>query len=316
MSQLTTIEWTDATWNPARGCSRISPGCVNCYAEAIASRFAGIGMGPAEFTARSEAKDLPPFFGFVNEKRQWTGKVELIESKLAEPQHWRQPRKIFVNSMSDLFHESLSDDAIAHVFKTMYHVNWHTYQVLTKRSARLKDLMPRLRATFGDLRHVWLGVSVEDRVRKSRIYDLQETPAAVRFLSVEPLLEDLGKVDLRGIDWVIIGGESGPGARPCRLEWVQSLMEQCFVQAVPVFFKQAGAAPCIDYYAEGDLRDWALSGKYTVFNHGAEWHERDGQPTPGASFIRVHLRDSKGGNLAELPEQFHERMFPGRAECQ
>jgi protein gp37 len=299
MGQISNIEWTDATWNPVRGCSRVSPGCVHCYAETFAARFA--------------AKPGSPFHLFAERTPsgpRWTGKVELMWDKLAEPHHWRQPKKIFVNSMSDLFHEALPETDIAQVFKTMFHENHHTYQVLTKRSARLKEIMPRLVATFGRMEHVWIGVSVEDRARKSRIDDLRQVDAAVRFLSIEPLLEDLGEIDLKGIHWVILGGESGPGARPCRMEWMLNVMGQCSDAGVPCFFKQAGGAPCVDYYTDDDLREWALSGKYTVFNHGSIWYDWHGQPTPGKSFIRVHLRDRKGGDLAELPEEFHIREFP------
>lgn len=304
MGQISKIEWTDATWNPTRGCSRISPGCINCYAERDAARFCG---------SNEEQGTHGPFHGFVqitNGHPQWTGRIELMAHKVAEPMHWKQPKMIFVNSMSDLFHEDLPASATAEVFRTMYHVPHHVYQVLTKRSARLKELMPQLVAAFGCMKHVWIGVSVEDRIRKARIYDLQETQAAVRFLSIEPLIEDLGDLDLKGIDWVIIGGESGPGARPCRMEWIRSVMEQCLAQGVPCFFKQAGSFPVVDYYADNDLREWALSGRHTVFNHGHEWRAIDGQPTPGKSFIRVNLRDYKGGDLAELPAEFRERQFP------
>jgi protein gp37 len=306
VGQASKIEWTDATWNPVRGCSRVSPGCLKCYAERDAARFAG---------SDEEQGTHGPFHGFVqiaNGHPQWTGRVELMEHKLAEPQHWKQPKRIFVNSMSDLFHEKLTADEIGHVFKTMYHVNWHTYQILTKRAGRLLEIMPRVVETFGLMKHVWLGVSVENRAAfDERVPLLRATSASVRFLSIEPLLEDLGQIDLTGIDWVIIGGESGPGARMCRMEWVRSIMEQCFVQAVPCFFKQAGAFPTVDFYGDEELREWALSGRHTVLENGEKWIE-DHQPTPGKTVIRVHLRDKKGGDLSELPDVFHEREFPGK----
>ena len=219
MSLLSKIEWTDATWNPVRGCTKISPGCKHCYAERFAERFRGVKGHPFE-----QGFDL-----------------RLVQSKLAEPLRWSEPRMVFVNSMSDLFHEDVPDSYISRVSATMSLARWHTYQVLTKRSARLRELLS------GDLRemakeaHIWWGVSVEDRkFGFPRIADLQATPAAVRFLSVEPLLEDLGKLPLKGISWVIVGGESGPGARPMKESWVISIREQCEAAGVPFFFKQWG----------------------------------------------------------------------------
>ncbi|MGH7815272.1 MAG: DUF5131 family protein [Candidatus Binataceae bacterium] len=219
MSANSSIEWTDATWNPVRGCTKISPGCKHCYAERFAERFRGVKGHPFE-----QGFDL-----------------RLVPEKLNEPLRWRSPKMIFVNSMSDLFQDGVPARYIAEVGKVMEQANWHTYQVLTKRHERMNELLSRQLRWMGDLPHVWYGVSVEDReYGLPRIAMLRRTPAKVRFLSIEPLLEDLGSLDLRGIDWVIVGGESGPGARPMDEKWVLSILRQCRVQKVPFFFKQWG----------------------------------------------------------------------------
>lgn len=219
MSQLSKIEWTDATWNPIRGCSKVSPGCKHCYAERFAERFRGVSGHPFE-----QGFDL-----------------RLVPEKLAEPVRWSEPRMIFVNSMSDLFQENVPLDFISRVAATMQFANWHTYQVLTKRSKRMKDALSGPLMSFAAEKHIWWGVSVEDKkYGVPRIADLHATPAAVRFLSVEPLLEDIGRIPLQDISWVIVGGESGPGARPMKKEWVISIQEQCADAGVPFFFKQWG----------------------------------------------------------------------------
>ena len=219
MSLDSAIEWTDATWNPARGCTKISDGCKHCYAETFAERFRGV-------------KGHPYGQGFD---------LRLVPEKLAEPLRWRAPKMIFVNSMSDLFHENVPEDYIVAGAGVMAAANWHTYQVLTKRSERLRKLLNTSLRFAANQRHIWWGVSAENRkYGLPRIEHLQNTDAAVRFLSVEPLLEDLGKFDLRGIDWVIVGGESGPGARPMKKEWVVSVRDQCRRESVPFFFKQWG----------------------------------------------------------------------------
>jgi protein gp37 len=219
MSLLSKIEWTDATWNPVRGCTKISPGCKHCYAERFAERFRGVKGHPFE-----QGFDL-----------------RLVARKLAEPLRWSTPRMIFVNSMSDLFHEAVPLTYIERVVATMRLANWHTYQVLTKRSKRLQELLCGPLRTAAKDAHIWWGVSVEDRkYGLPRIADLRATPAAVRFLSVEPLLENVGKLPLNGISWVIVGGESGPGARPMKEEWVLSIREQCETANIPFFFKQWG----------------------------------------------------------------------------
>ncbi len=219
MSVQSNIEWTDATWNPVRGCTKISPGCKHCYAERFAERFRGVTGHPFE-----QGFDL-----------------RLVPEKLADPLRWRTPKMIFVNSMSDLFHEGVSDDYIKAVAQVMVEASWHTFQVLTKRSLRMRDLLNDKLSFAGHQKHIWWGVSVEDRkYGLPRVLHLRESHAAVKFLSIEPLIEDLGQVDLRAIDWMIVGGESGPGARSIDPRWVRSLRKQCRDSRVRFFFKQWG----------------------------------------------------------------------------
>jgi protein gp37 len=219
MAEHSRIEWTEATWNPVRGCTKISPGCKHCYAETFAERFRGVKGHPYE-----QGFDL-----------------RLVPNKLAEPLRWRASKMIFVNSMSDLFHDEVPDNYIVAVAQVMVAAKWHTYQVLTKRSERLRKLLNTKLRFAAEQRHIWWGVSVEDRkYGLPRMEDLRNTNAGVRFLSVEPLLESMGKLDLRGIDWMIVGGESGAGARPMKKEWVLPLRDQCKRSGVPFFFKQWG----------------------------------------------------------------------------
>lgn len=219
MSDNSKIEWTDATWNPVRGCTKISPGCTHCYAATFAERFRGVPGHPYE-----QGFDL-----------------RLVPEKLAEPLRWKKPKMIFVNSMSDLFHEEVSDDYISAVVDVMSVANWHTYQVLTKRSERLRDLLKTKLRHAAKQSHIWWGVSVEDRKYGfPRIKHLRQAHAAMPFLSIEPLLEDLGTFDLHGMRWVIVGGESGAGARPMSKSWVRNIRKQCRAAGVPFFFKQWG----------------------------------------------------------------------------
>lgn len=219
MSEHSTIEWTEATWNPVRGCTKISPGCQHCYAEVFAERFRGVPGHPYEH-------------GFD---------LRLVPDKLIEPIKWRKGRRVFVNSMSDLFHVRVPASYIGAVSRVMQIANWHTFQVLTKRSDRMRDLLQTNLASAARESHIWWGVSVENRKHGlPRIDHLRESPARVKFLSIEPLLEDLGTVDFSGIHWVIVGGESGAGARPMRYEWVASIRDQCADAGVPFFFKQWG----------------------------------------------------------------------------
>lgn len=220
MSDKSTIEWTDATWNPVRGCDKISPGCKHCYAERWAERFRGVKGHPFE-----QGFDL-----------------RLVPEKLAEPLKWGTPSKVFVNSMSDLFHEGVPEDYICQVCEVMRKADWHIFQVLTKRSERMRDLLNGPLSEFAGLGNVWWGVSVEDRrFGLPRIDHLRRVQGAkVRWLSIEPLLEDLGRFSLEGISWVVVGGESGPGARPMEADWVRHIRCQCEEQGVPFFFKQWG----------------------------------------------------------------------------
>lgn len=222
MSDKSTIEWTDATWNPIRGCTKISPGCKHCYAETFAERFRGVVGHPYER-------------GFD---------LRLVPHKLAEPIRWKTSRMVFVNSMSDLFHDDVPDEYVVAVVKVMQAADWHTYQVLTKRARRMRRMLEGKLSFAAADQHIWWGVSVEDRKHGlPRLAELRAAPAAMRFLSVEPLLEDLGEVELAGIGWVIVGGESGPGCRALDRRWVVSLRERCRVDQVPFFFKQWGGYP-------------------------------------------------------------------------
>ena len=214
MATQSSIEWTEMTWNPVTGCTKVSEGCRHCYAERLARRLQA--MGNPRYT-----------HGF---------RVTLHEDLLALPKRWRRPRRIFVNSMSDLFHEDVPEEFLRRVFDTMAACPQHTFQVLTKRSRRLRDLADRLPWPP----NVWMGVSVEEARVVHRIEDLRQVPAAVRFLSCEPLLGPLDHLDLQGISWVIVGGESGPGARPMLPEWVESILKQCRKAQVAFFFKQWG----------------------------------------------------------------------------
>ena len=214
MSDRSSIEWTEATWNPVTGCTKVSPGCAHCYAETFAERFRGVSGHPYER-------------GFD---------LQLRPERLKQPLKWTQPRMIFVNSMSDLFHEDIPEDYIQAVFSVMRKANWHTFQILTKRSQQLAAVAPRLPWPH----NVWMGVSVENQRWTSRIDDLRKVPAKVRFLSCEPLLGPL-QLDLEGIDWVIVGGESGARARPMKPEWAREIRRQCEDEGVAFFFKQWGA---------------------------------------------------------------------------
>ena len=219
MADNSKIEWTDATWNPVRGCVKLSPGCKHCYAETFAERFRGVPGHPY-----TQGFDL-----------------RLIPGKLAEPLRWKASKRVFVNSMSDLFLDGVPEAYIEAVARVMALADWHTFQVLTKRSERMQRLLSTRLAFAAKLPNVWWGVSVEDRrYGLPRVEHLRAAPARTRFLSVEPLLEDLGRVDFTGVDGVIVGGESGAKARPLDPEWVRSLREQCDAAGVAFFFKQWG----------------------------------------------------------------------------
>lgn len=299
MSAISTIEWTDRTWNPVRGCSVIDSGCINCYAMKQAHRFSGEGK---------------PYHGLTKQTKagpQWTGVIRTVEEALDEPLSWKKPARVFVNSMSDLFHERVPFPFIDRVFAVMAECQEHTFQVLTKRAERLRKymsldrteaigrLMPFDRSTLESFltwppRNVWLGVSCEDQRRADqRIPLLLETPAAIRFISAEPLLGPL-KLDSwlpwnfdtypnvgPRLDWVIVGGESGPHARPCALEWIDDIVRQCRSAGAPVFVKQLGAYVVSEERMDGDVWAW-----------------------------RAGFRDRKGADPSEWPDRLCVREYP------
>jgi protein gp37 len=231
MAANSAIEWTNSTWNPMTGCTKISPGCANCYAERMALRLQA--MGQANYIN-----------GF---------KITTHEHALVLPLRWRKPQSIFVNSMSDIFHKAAPFDFIQRVFAVIEKASWHCFQVLTKRSDRLVELAPSLSWP----KNLWMGVTVENADFLHRIDDLRKVSAMVRFLSFEPLLGPMPQMDLSGIDWVIVGGESGPGARPLKPEWVRSLRDQCVERHVPFFFKQWGGTKKKKAGRELDGRIWS-----------------------------------------------------------
>lgn len=256
MSDRSKIEWTDATWNPIRGCTKVSPGCRHCYAQAFSERFRGVRGHPFE-----QGFDL-----------------RLVPEKLGVPLGWKQPRMVFVNSMSDLFHENVPEDYIARVAEVMMQARWHTYQVLTKRSERMRDLLNSRLGFAAKAPHIWWGVSVEDRkYGVPRIGHLQAANASVRILSLEPLLEDVGEISLGGIRWAIVGGESGMSARPFDIAWARSVLRQCQEQHVACFVKQLGRRP--------------VSGQSPV-----------------------KLRNCKGGDWDEWPADLRVRQYPARRD--
>jgi protein gp37 len=230
MSDNSPIEWTDATWNPVRGCTKVSPGCKNCYAETFAERFRGVPGHPFE-----QGFDL-----------------RLVPASLQLPSTWKKGRLVFVNSMSDLFHEDVPESYIRRVFDVMVASPRHRFQVLTKRSARLASLAPRLPWP----ENVWMGVSIENEGYVGRVDDLRAVPAHVRFLSVEPLLGPIEPLPLQGIQWAIVGGESGPRSRPVDANWVRSIRDQCLEADVPFFFKQWGGTRKKKAGRLLDSREW------------------------------------------------------------
>jgi protein gp37 len=238
MSVNSSIEWTDATWNPIRGCVKVSPGCKHCYAHTFAERFRGVPGHPYE-----QGFDL-----------------RLVPEKLHDPFRWKTSKKVFVNSMSDLFQSGVETEYIRKVVSVMVEADWHIYQVLTKRSERMASLLCEELQFAGAKDNIWWGVSVEDKKHGlPRIDELRRTPAKVKFLSVEPLLEDLGEIDLTGIHWVIVGGESGRGARPLDAMWVRRILRQCRAFRVPFFFKQWGG---VNKGKAGRLLDGRLYDEY------------------------------------------------------
>jgi protein gp37 len=309
MADKSKIEWTDATWNPIRGCSVVSEGCRNCYAMQLAARFSQQGQAYEDLAYRNESG------------AHWTGKVRLIHEHLGDPLRWTKPRRIFVNSMSDLFHESIPDKWIYHIFDVMYSAKQHTFQILTKRPERmLRCIANSMYLTNSPLPNVWLGVSIEDQMTADeRIPLLLQTPAAVRWISAEPLLgpveltdyfsrwrcsecgardylhpadsqafelcadETISQVDR--LDWVVVGGESGASARWFGLDNAREIIQECKNAEVPVFIKQLGA-------------------------HPVDWRNNDPEVPP----YEYHLTARKGGDVSEWPEDLRIREYPLIAE--
>lgn len=234
MAQKSTIEWTNATWNPVTGCDKISAGCDNCYAERFSERFRGVKGHPFEN-------------GFD---------LTLRPDRVEQPLKWKKSKMVFVNSMSDLFHKAVPKDYIALVFETMENASWHIFQVLTKRSSLMREFINERYRNAPVPEHIWLGASIEDHSKRSRIKHVQDTNASVRFLSIEPLIGPPGKMDLKKIQWVIVGGESGPNARPMQLSWARSVRDQCIEQNVPFFFKQWGGFRPKSGGRELDGKEW------------------------------------------------------------
>lgn len=235
MAQKSTIEWTDSSWNPVTGCTKISAGCDNCYAERFSERFRGVDGHPFEN-------------GFD---------LTLRPERLLQPISWKKPRQIFVNSMSDLFHKKIPTKFVDQVFDTMEKADHHTFQILSKRSSRLRDYVNKRYAGGLAPDHIWLGTSVEDGSKKSRIKHVADMAASVRFLSLEPLIGPMGKLDLNGIHWVIVGGESGPGHRPIEEKWVAAIRDQCLKASVAFFFKQWGGLRPKSNGRELENRTWS-----------------------------------------------------------
>lgn len=234
MADGSAIEWTDATWNPVTGCTKITAGCENCYAARFSERFRGVAGHPFER-------------GFD---------LTLRPERIAQPLSWRRPRMIFVNSMSDLFHKEVPRAFIDSVFDTMEAASWHVFQVLTKRSTLMRDYLRRRYRDMEPPSHIWLGVSVENSLAANRIKHLRDTPASIRFLSIEPLIGPVGVMNLDGIHWVIAGGESGPNARPMDIEWARDVRDQCTKFGVAFFFKQWGGVRPKSGGRSLDGREW------------------------------------------------------------
>jgi protein gp37 len=242
MATQTAIEWTDATWNPVSGCTKLSRGCDHCYAERLAERFRGTAGHPFEH-------------GFD---------LTLRPHKLREPLTWRKPRRVFVNSMSDLFHKEIPLSFVDQVFDTMEQASWHVFQVLTKRSSVMRRYVNRRYAGTAAPTNIWLGVSVEDRCSLGRIRHLADSAAAVRFISFEPLLEDLGPLNLTRVHWAIAGGESGPLARPVHVDWIRGIRDQCHAADVAFFFKQWGGRTSKAGGNRLDGRQWQQYPQYAT----------------------------------------------------
>ena len=258
MPKVTKIQWSDATWNPIRGCSRVSEGCRNCYAEYISARFSKQGEAYAGLAI------------MTSQGPRWTNEIRLVHDMIDKPLTWKKPRLIFVNSMSDMFHEDVPEDFIQQIFEVMRMAYWHEFQILTKRSQRLLDMNDRI--DWPD--NVWMGVSVEDTKNSYRIDHLRDIDANIKFISAEPLIGPIRDINLRDIDWCIIGGESGRQARPINLKWIVDIIGACESRGIDIFVKQLGTR-------------WAK----------ANW-----------------CKDSKGGNMKEWPDYLQIRDYPQSKE--
>lgn len=353
------IQWTQKTWNPVVGCSIVSPGCHHCYAAVLARRLRAMAL--ADLAAGRNPGRKQHYIDAVDDDGRWTGRLIPVPEALPDPASWREPRLVFVNSMSDLFHESLSMEFIVRVFARMIDVPRHTFQVLTKRPDRMAYLLNN-EEFWWDVRrwlkgnhiipandapvsgepiiapNIHLGTSIEDQKRAhERIPYLEKVPAAVRFLSMEPLLDDIDLSDplaiepdrdgtwrrrsrfgeMPSIHWVIVGGESGHKSRPCDIDWIRSIVQQCKAAAVPVFVKQLGRVVWEPYYLEDDIRrEWLLDRRHRVMqyvhhtNQFTEWdHLSFGQPSP-QSMLEWRPTDRTGGDMAEWPEDLRVREFP------
>lgn len=282
----TAIEWTDFSWNPIRArnketgkvgwhCEKVSSGCANCYSERFNMR--GLPNGGTGLSYTRDSRDKVEMF--------------LDDRILQQPLHWKKPRKIFVCSMTDLFHESVPDEFIDKVFDVIANSGRHTYQILTKRPERAVQYFKCL-AIIWPLPNVWLGVSIENREQTKRIDSLRKCPAAVRFISFEPLLSAITNVDLTGIHWAIVGGESGPKARPCDLKWIEAIVDQCKAASVPVFVKQVGSRPIYDCPA-------------------GEENEPQIREDGSARYWKIdYVKNSKGGDINEFPPNLRIREMP------
>ena len=271
MSLKSAIEWTNSTWNPVTGCTKVSAGCDHCYAERFSERFRGVAGHPFE-----------PGFDLT-----------LRPQRLEQPLGWKRPQLIFVNSMSDLFHKEIPDEYIRRVFDTMERADWHIYQILTKRSSLMRDFVGK---HYGDKPvppHIWLGVSIEDTAAMTRLRHLKQTNASMRFVSFEPLLGPISEVDLEGIHWVIVGGESGPGARPMEAGWARSLRDQCRAQRVAFFFKQWGGRT-------------PKSGGNTL--DGCQWQEYP-EMVYGVLEAPLQAAGAPVGVSKELPDELRDDMM-------
>lgn len=250
MAQASTIEWTQATWNPVVGCRKVSSGCANCYAERMAKRLAA--MAKADVSAGRNPGKKAAYLHVINGRGRWNGDVYLDDSAVEAPLSWRTPKVIFVNSMSDLFHEDVPLKFIQSVFRVMNACPQHTFQVLTKRPERTREISAKVTWTP----NIWMGTSVENRAVVDRVHELRQTHAKIKFLSVEPLLGPLPRLPLTGMHWVIVGGESGPGARPMDPAWVRQIRDRCVARGVPFFFKQWGGVDKSATGRELDGRTW------------------------------------------------------------